>query len=106
MKSIKRILALTLALMFVFCLSACDSISLPKENHTCVATVNGKTAILVYTYAYAITDTVTYTVEGTDIVGEYNLAAYLAFAGTQGDALTNLVKALWQYSDAAKAYNA
>ena len=74
--------------------------------NTEVTTVNGKTAILVYTYAYAITDTVTYTVEGTDIVGEYNLAAYLAFAGTQGDALTNLVKALWQYSDAAKAYNA
>lgn len=71
-----------------------------------VTTVNGKTAILVYTYAYAITDTVTYTVEGTDITGEYNLAAYLAFAEGEGDALAGLVKALWQYSDAAKVYKA
>lgn len=71
-----------------------------------VTTVNGKTAVLVYTYAYAITETVTYTVEGTDITGEYNLAAYLAFAEGEGDALAGLVKALWQYSDAAKAYKA
>lgn len=74
--------------------------------NTEVTTVDGKTAILVYTYAYAITETVTYTVEGTDITGEYNLAAYLAFAEGEGDALAGLVKALWQYSDAAKAYGA
>ena len=68
-----------------------------------VTTIEGKTAILVYTYAFAITDTVTYTVDGTDISGEYNLAAYLEFASGD-EALLSLVKALWQYSDAARAY--
>ena len=70
-----------------------------------VSTVNGKTAILVYTYAYAITDTVTYTIAGTDISGEYNLAAYISFAeGTNDQKLLDLVNALWQYSEAAEAY--
>lgn len=72
-----------------------------------ITTVEGKTAILVYTYAYAITDTVTYTVSGTDISGEYNLSAYLSFANGTGNAsLVDLVNALWQYSDSAKAYKA
>lgn len=69
--------------------------------------IDGKTAILVYTYAYAVTDTVGYTVAGTDISGEYNLAAYLANAQTSGEQnLIDLVLALWQYSDAAMAYRA
>ncbi|MBQ9084923.1 MAG: Ig-like domain-containing protein [Clostridia bacterium] len=69
--------------------------------------VNGKECILVYTYAYAISENVIYSIEGTDIEGEYNLAAYLAFAEGEGDAeLVALVKALWRYSDSAKAYRA
>jgi len=69
--------------------------------------VNGKECILVYTYAYAISENVTYSIEGTEIEGEYNLAAYLAFAEGEGDAeLVALVKALWRYSDSAKAYRA
>ena len=76
------------------------------EVTTEVGVVNGKTAIIVYTYAYAVTETVSYSIEGTDITGEYNLAAYLEFAEgvADGENLVNLVKALWQYSDTAKAY--
>ena len=60
---------------------------------------------MVYTYAFAMTMDVTYTIEGTDISGEYNLAAYLAHANTlDNDNLVALVKALWQYSESAMAY--
>ena len=70
-----------------------------------MTTVNGKNAILVYTYAYAITETVSYTISDTDISGEYNLAAYHAFAVNSADAnLVALVNALWQYSESAAAY--
>ena len=74
--------------------------------NTETAIVGGKAAILVYTYAYAMTETVTYTIEGTEISGEYNLAAYLANAMTleNSDSLVSLVKALWQYAESAKAY--
>ena len=73
-----------------------------------IAEVDGKTAILIYTYAYAITETLTYTVDGTETAGEYNLAAYLAFAKGEGsnENLVALVKALWKYSDSAKTYRA
>ncbi len=72
-----------------------------------ISEIDGEDVILVYTYAYAITDTVTYTVDGTDIIGEYNLAAYLDYAESAENAnLVSLVMALWQYSDAAKAYRA
>ena len=72
-----------------------------------ITTVNGKTAILVYTYAYAITETVSYTIQGTEISGQYNLAAYHAFATNRADGkLVALVNALWQYSESAAAYKA
>ena len=73
-----------------------------------IAEVDGKTAILIYTYAYAITETITYTVDGTETAGEYNLAAYLAFAKGEGsnENLVALVKTLWKYSDSAKTYRA
>ena len=65
--------------------------------------INGKTAIVVSTFAYAMTETVTYTIEGTEISGAYNLAAYLQ--GVQGNTNTvALVEALYAYSLAAKAY--
>ena len=74
---------------------------------TTVTTEVDGNVIYVYTYAYAMTETVTYTIEGTDISGEYNLAAYLANEREAGHTDTvALVEALWQYSDAAKAYRA
>ncbi len=70
-----------------------------------ISEVGGKPCIFVYAYAYAVTETVRYTIDGTDIAGEYNLAAYLEYAESLGDTnLVALVKALWQYSDSAKAY--
>ena len=77
---------------------------------TTVTTIDGKTAILVETYAYAMTNTVTYTVEGTDVSGEFNLAAYLAAMeapeANSSDELITLIKALYTYSQSAKAYKA
>ncbi len=74
---------------------------------TTVKTEVDGNVIYVYTYAYAMTETVTYTIEGTEISGAYNLAAYLAHEREAGNADTvALVEALWQYSDAAKAYKA
>lgn len=73
--------------------------------NTVITEIEGKTAIMVYTYAFAMTMDVTYTIEGTEISGEYNLAAYLAHANTlDNDNLVALVKALWQYSESAMAY--
>lgn len=70
-----------------------------------ITKIDGKDVILVYTYAYAMTNTVNYTIEGTEISGAYNLAAYLAHEKAAGHANTvALVEALWQYSVAAKAY--
>ncbi len=77
------------------------------ELTTEVSFLNDKVVILVYTYAYAATETVSYTIEGTGITGSYNLAAYHEFAsGTQDANLIGVVEALWQYSDTAKAYKA
>ena len=68
-----------------------------------ITEIDGKTAIVVYTYAYAMSETVTYTIEGTEISGAYNLAAYLQ--GVQGNTNTvALVEALYAYSLAAKTY--
>lgn len=73
--------------------------------NTVITEIEGKTAIVVYTYAFAMTMDVTYTIEGTEISGAYNLAAYLAHANTlDNDNLVALVKALWQYSESAMAY--
>ena len=70
-----------------------------------ITEVNGKTALVVSTYAYAMCETVNYTIEGTEISGAYNLAAY--YNGVKGNANTAaLVKALYQYSLSAKAYKA
>ena len=68
-----------------------------------ITEIEGKTAFVVSTYAYAMSETVTYTIEGTEISGAYNLAAYLQ--GVQGNTNTvALVKALYAYSLAAKTY--
>ena len=68
---------------------------------------NGVTYIVVKLPAHAIADTVTYTVDGTEISGAYNLRSYYDFALTQeNDALVNLITRLWKYSESAKAANA
>ena len=68
-----------------------------------ITEIEGKTAFVVSTYAYAMSETVTYTIEGTEISGAYNLAAYLQ--GVQGNTNTvALVEALYAYSLAAKTY--
>ncbi len=78
-----------------------DGTSLKTE----IAEIDDKQVIIVYAYAYAMTYTVNYTIEGTEVSGAYNLAAYLAHEKAAGHANTvALVEALWQYSVAAKAY--
>ena len=70
-----------------------------------ITEIDGKTAIVVYTYAYAMSETVTYTIEGTEISGAYNLASYLAYEKAAGNTKTvALVEALYAYSLAAKTY--
>ena len=66
---------------------------------------DGRTYILVRVSAYRMLENVTYTIDGTDISGEYNLSAYLEFA--RGDAaLESLVLRLMKYAESADAYRA
>ena len=69
-----------------------------------VITEGERTYIKVTMYAYAMVDTITYSIKGTDIKGEYNIKAYYEFALTKGEALTNLVERLWKYAESANAY--
>ena len=63
--------------------------------------------IVVTTYAYAVRETVEYTVEGTDISGSYNLKAYYEYMAGEGngsDELIALVERLFKYSESCEAY--
>ena len=75
-----------------------------------IVTENGKTYILVTTYAYGITDTVSYTAHISDNVtysGSFNLKAYYDYAvGQSMTDVAEMVRALWQYSESAEAYRA
>ncbi len=72
-----------------------------------VMTDGERTYIRVSLYAYAMTDTVSYTIDGTDISGEYNLKSYYDFAKAEGSAtLVRLVERLWKYSESAALYKA
>lgn len=65
----------------------------------------GKTYIKVYVYAYLMTETVCYTIDGTEIGGAYNLKSYYEFAIKEGDEkLITLVERLWKYSESANNY--
>ena len=76
--------------------------SVNGEIHT---SSTGKTYILVKVSAYRMIENITYTVDGTDISGEYNLSAYLEFA--KGDAaLESLCLRLMKYAESAEAYRA
>lgn len=65
---------------------------------------DGKTYLAVRAYAYLMTETVAYTIDGTDISGEFNLKAYLDFAKGESDSLVTLVERLWKYSESAAEY--
>ena len=75
-----------------------------------IVTENGKTYILVTTYAYGITDTVSYTAQISDNVtysGSFNLKAYYDYAvGQSMTDVAEMVRALWQYSESAEVYRA
>ena len=63
--------------------------------------------IVVTTYAYAVRETVEYTVEGTDITGSYNLKAYYEYMAGEGNGsaeLIALVERLFKYSESCEAY--
>lgn len=70
-----------------------------------IGTVDGRTYIKISTYAYEIADNISYSIDGTEISGEFNIKAYYEFAKTQNDeALVSIVERLWKYSQSAKAY--
>ncbi len=70
-----------------------------------VITEGDRTYIKVTMYAYAMAETVTYSIEGTDISGEYNIRAYYDYSVDYGDSgLVTLIERLWKYSESAKAY--
>ena len=55
-------------------------------------------------YAYALCDTVTYTVNGEE-GGSYHIASYYRFAEESGDAsLVALVDRMWKYFQSAREY--
>ena len=77
------------------------------SNCEVLADTDGRTYIRVSVYAYAMTNTVSYTIEGTDISGAFNLKAYYDFALEENDAkLISLVERLWKYSESARNYRA
>lgn len=66
---------------------------------------DGKTCIIVHAFAYEMNSTVHYHVLNEEIYGEYNLAAYHAFAKASGnEALVTVVESLIKYSESALAY--
>ena len=70
-------------------------------------TADGRACIVIATYAYEIADNISYSIDGTEISGEFNIKAYYEFAKTQNDdTLVSIVERLWKYSESAKAYKA
>lgn len=68
---------------------------------------DGTVYIKVTTYAYGICENIGYSIEGTEISGQFNIKSYYEFAKTQNDdALVSLVERLWRYSESAAAYKA
>lgn len=66
---------------------------------------DGNTCIRLSMYAFLMADTVTYTVDGADVQGEYNIKTYYEFAKKlNDDSLTNLVERLWKYAESARIY--
>ena len=62
--------------------------------------------IEIVVYAYAMCETVTYTVSG-EAGGSYHIASYYAYATAKGDAkLIALVDRMWKYFQSARDYRA
>ena len=79
-----------------------------KRLNSEVVTNETETYILVTTYAYGITETVSYTATISDEVtysGSYNLKAYYDYAVSEEmhDVIA-ILEALWHYSESAEAY--
>lgn len=75
-----------------------------------VVTTDTETYILVTTFAYGITDTVSYTAKVSDTVtytGSFNLKAYYDYVSGEGMSdVVAILDALWQYSKSAESYRA
>ena len=66
---------------------------------------SGKTYIIVSLPAWALDNDVEYIVNGTDVGGVYNLAAYYEYAkGAENANLISLVERLMKYAETAEAY--
>ena len=66
---------------------------------------NGEGYVEIVMYAYMMLDNVSFHVNGTDVVGTYNLYSYYEYAKTLNDAnLTAIVEGLMKYAMSAKAY--
>ena len=81
-----------------------------KKLKSEIITDGEKTYILVTTYAYGITDTVSYTAKISDDVtysGSFNLKAYYDYAVKEGMTdVCEMLRALWQYSESAESFRA
>ena len=75
-----------------------------------IVSTENETYILVTTYAYGITDVVSYTAKVSDettYTGSFNLKAYYDYATERGmNDVVDILEALWQYSKSAEAYRA
>ena len=67
---------------------------------------DGNSALVLSTYAYRMISEITYTIEGTEISGAYNLRSYYDFALTRDESLQRIVERLWKYSESAALYRA
>ena len=73
--------------------------------HRVVTLEDGNVAFILDTYAYMMTSTVTWTVDGEDAVGSYHIFFYYEFAQKSGDAkLISIVERLYRYAQSAKLY--
>lgn len=69
-----------------------------------IGTDGTRTYILIDVYAYAMCETVTYTINGVE-AGSYHIAAYHAWAQTQSnEKLVSLVERFWKYCQSARDY--
>ena len=85
---------------------AADLYKFKAGGYDLETTVSGN-VIEVTTYAYALRDTLTYTVEGTDVSGSYNIKSYYDYMAGEGNGsleLINLLKRMWFYSESALGY--
>ena len=74
------------------------------EVNTVTGTNTTGTYIDLDTYAYAVCETVTYTVDGAE-GGSFHINAYYEWSKTQNNAeLENLVARFMKYSESARAY--